>query len=746
MQRKKIQPLVWGTVLALSTSFYLPGKVWAEETVPKEVQAEKAPSGDIPVTEVEVKDKKDRQDSAKEGSAASGYRVCTGQLGPLGNISLQDTPFSIHVTSGELIENRGAHSESDALKTNPTVASLMEPNTYSSLSRVMIRGFTAADQSDLRDGMTDRSFTYPPLENVERIEVQNGLSSFLYGFSAVGGSVNYISKQPTSTPLASVATGVYGGGIGYIHADLGGPADSEKRLTYRLNAYKEDGDTYIDGGKQNRSLLSGVLNYQASPNTVLKADWWHQNYSLRGLQTYLPLVNGGAVPSADRFDATKQYGQPWTFDESEKTLMGVGVESKLTNVFTFRAAYRYGDMWRRYNIVSALNLDNSGNYQERYTYTPTQYETTHSAYALMDASFNTANIHHDVTFGYSGTRFWYSRGNDIPGLASAGYLLGNSSLDSPAYFTIPQIGYDVRQNPSATIQSNLVIGDRITFNPSWSALVGVNKARYQYKLWDVTTGDIKSEYTQSKTTPSMALIYKPTPAVSTYVSYMEGLAAGGTAPQTYTYKGVIQSVANKGEMLAPSVSKQWETGVKTTFGATDVTAALFKIDKVNEYTDPSDSVYKQDGRQVHQGVEVTASGKLTDRLTLIGGFTLMNAEYTKAANNPSLEGKIPVNVPEQQARAYLEYVLPKAPGVTVSAGINYYGKRPVDSANTAYLAGATTYDAGVRYQTTLGGYKTTYALTVSNLFNKAYWSYYRDGDGLLLGAPRVVSLSAKVEF
>ncbi|MCE1172098.1 MAG: TonB-dependent receptor plug domain-containing protein, partial [Azovibrio sp.] len=79
---------------------------------------------------------------AQEGTAASGYRTSTASTGPLGRMSLQDTPYSLNVTSGELFANRHAHTVSEALKTNPTVSTLMESSGYSSMSRVMVRGFT----------------------------------------------------------------------------------------------------------------------------------------------------------------------------------------------------------------------------------------------------------------------------------------------------------------------------------------------------------------------------------------------------------------------------------------------------------------------------------------------------------------------------------------------------------------------------------------------------------------------------
>ncbi len=179
------------------------------------------------------------------GNLRNGYRSSDAEAGPFGNVPLKDLPYSINITPGKLIENRGVHTMADALQTNPTVAVLMSSNTYSSMSRMMIRGFSAADQSELRDGLTDRSFSYVPIENVDRIEVLNGLSGFLYGFSSIGGTVNYISKQPTDERLANISIGRYGGGINYVHADLGGRADSSGRLGYRINAYKEDGSTYI---------------------------------------------------------------------------------------------------------------------------------------------------------------------------------------------------------------------------------------------------------------------------------------------------------------------------------------------------------------------------------------------------------------------------------------------------------------------------------------------------------------------
>jgi len=118
----------------------------------------------------------------------------------------------------------------------------------------------------------------------------------------------------------------------------------------------------------------------------------------------------------------------------------------------------------------------------------------------------------------------------------------------------------------------------------------------------------------------------------------------------------------------------------------------------------------------------------------------------RARNNTAIEGKTPVNVPERQARLYLEYLVPGLDGLTLIAGGQYSGARPVDAANSDEFDGATVFDLGARYRVKFAGQELTARLTVANVFDKAYWSYYRAGDGLLLGAPRTVSLSVSTQW
>ncbi|CAH2598883.1 Ferrichrome-iron receptor [Rhodovastum atsumiense] len=679
------------------------------------------------------------QRTEADGSAADGYRSSSATLGPLGKAPLQDTPYSINVTPGALIERQAAHTLADALKTNPTVAPLLNANSAFTMSRVMVRGFTAADQNELRDGLVDRSFTLPPMEIVDRIEVLNGMSGFLYGFSAPGGLINYISKRPTEQTLLDLSSGVYNGSVAYVHGDAGGRVPgTDGRLGYRFNAYQEAGSTVIDGSQQRRSLVSLSLSYEVRPNTTVWFDVWHQDMQTNGLPTTFDAPNGNwsgtgtAVPSASAFRANRQYGQDWTFNKSSKTLAGVGLDSKLNDIFTLRAAMRYGYMWRKYAYVDAILQGNTGNYLERANFDSQQTERTESAYALMDAAFDTGPLRHEATFGYTHTRFFYERAPEVQS------ILGLSNIDNPVSFAQPSVSFAPNNNFQRVTWDNFVVADRVSVGPYVSLLLGATAATLQQNAWGSGSAISTSNYRAQQVTPSVGITVKPIPELSLYASYIQGLQAGDSTTSS--------AAVNRNQVLAPSVSNQYEVGAKTTIGRLGINLALFRIDKVNAEIDPADSVYKQDGREIHQGIELVTTGRVNDSLAVVGGFTLMDAFISKASAVPASEGKTPINVPEQQARLYLEYTVPGLPDLTLSGGMNYYGKRPLDTLNTAYLPAATTFDAGLRYSPEIAGHRVSATLNAFNLFDRSYWMYYRSGDGLLLGAGRTITFTLKASL
>ncbi|HEY3426715.1 MAG TPA: TonB-dependent receptor, partial [Negativicutes bacterium] len=475
---------------------------------------------EVPVTEVEVKDKKDQKTTAKEGGMAVGYKVeNTATTGPWGNMKLQDTPYSINVIPQELIENVQASAPDQLFRMNP-VTQLYMPQALNGRPTFNMRGFYSATSAE--DGMSNYNGWGIYLEDVDRVEILTGLSGFLYGPGNVGGLVNYIPKRPTAEQIANVTIGNYGGGSNYLHGDFGGPVGKDNKLAYRLNVLAQDGDTAIENQTLNRKMVSGALDWHIASNLLVQFNASHQDYKANGLPTSWGTASGVAYPSAP--DAEKLWSQKWTFQKLEADRAGINLKWDISDVFTLRTAYRSAE----YNDQTgslAGTIQNNGTYTEGFSVRAPRTLQTTGSQAFLDAHFNTGLIEHKVTMGFYGNTAKWKLHQDSQYSTN---LSGSFSFADPVYVTMPSyaaIGTKPWYTSYDGANKNYMFGDSIKFNDSWSALVGLNHGTIIAKNYN-TAGVQTSKYDMSATTPSVSLVYKPVPAVMTYATYMESLEQG----------------------------------------------------------------------------------------------------------------------------------------------------------------------------------------------------------------------------
>lgn len=671
--------------------------------------------------------------AAREGSVAKGYRNSSAsQVGALGGKDLLDTPFSINVVSQELIQNLQASKPDDVLKINP-VLQLNNPQSRF-FTGVSLRGFGVGSNKRV-DGLPNSNMIGVDMEDKERIEVLTGLSGFLYGPGAVGGTLNYVLKRPTYVRLNSVTMGITSGSNAIVQGDFGGPIDEAGKLAYRLNVAAQDGDTSVDFQSLSRQFVSGALDWNISDRLHVQFDASSGRYHMRGTEAYWATSNNAKYPNAP--DASQYWGQPFTATDTTQEHAALRLNWKATEEIGVRTGYAHrtstSELTAANNTFTAAN----GIYKAETSTWEYPDITNDAAYAYLDASFSTGVVKHKLTAGVFGdvderTNYRSSAGgwaaNSTP----------NLNLSQPYYQTTqPLAPVTAKYLAGRTRNQNIVLGDDIQFSERWSALLGFNQARIATKTYAVN-GAITA-YDKIRITPSASVLFKPMPNLTLYTSYIEGLEKGGTAGPTYNSAAVV----NAGMVMPPIVSKQVEGGLKAIIGDTLLTAALFEIDKGLEYydaTDPARPIYVQNGRQVHRGLELTATGRLTRQITVVGGLTLLDAEVQKT-QNPAHIGKAPINVAEQLAKVYVEYALPSVPGLTLSSGVYYTGKQAVDPANLDFVPDFATVDVGARYQTKIAQLPLTLRLNVSNIGNKSYWLTPN-----ALGAARTVALSAQVQF
>lgn len=666
---------------------------------------------------------------APEGAAEVGYKAETVRnVGPWGERSLQETPYSMTVMSSELIANTLARDTAQLSRMNPTVQASTPNSVLEGASQVMIRGFLNAVAVDGVPTRFVSNSSAISLEDVDRVEIFNGPSTFLNDASSVGGVVNFVAKRPTAERMASLTLGNYGGEQYFVHADLGGPIDDGGKLRYRLNLVGQDGDTVIDKNHVERTLYSGAVDWQATDSLLLQLTASRRHFEQTGSPPYWNST--GSLGYTFVPDNDSGYTQDFVGSDSETTKYGARVTWKIGDALTLRANYIDNTVKGKFGIAARdIIVTRTTMNQFLLPGGPSEYDDQ-GGYTYLDVAFNTASIAHKLTMGYAGNLYHaYTSTNTPTFLQLTGISLDNPDIPRPPFAaTAPRVRY----NNNYSRRDGFKVGDDIHFSDQWSALVGASYSRILEQSFNVA-GVTTNGYQDEKVTPTVSILYKPVSWITTYGTYIEELEQGTLVGSNYL---------NFGEVFSPYVSKQYELGAKSEVGGMLLTAALFRLEKQNSYDVPTLPMptLTKDGRQVHEGVELTATGKVTPSLTIVGGVTWLDASVDKTSN-VAIKGKRPTQVADKLIKIYAEYNPPMVPGLYFSGGAYYTGSSYSDSVNSIEVPSYTVGDVGARYIVGVWNRETAFRLDVQNVTNKAYWA-----SPFAIGEPRTVAFSATMKF
>jgi len=665
---------------------------------------------------------------AEEGTAEQGYRVeSTKGVGLWGERSLQDTPYSITVVPEALIENAVAKDMNQIFKMTPTAQeNFSVASDATGNYRVTLRGFGVSNPVINGIASASRVAGTPSVYDLERVEVINGATGFLYGGGRVGGAVNYVTKKSTLEDLRTVTAGSYGGSTVFSHADLGGQFNQAKTFGYRINAAIQHGETTRKEERKQKTL-SVALDWRPTSDFFTELRYSYKDTTAPGPTIFWGDVNYSGI------DKNQSFTPKWLVQEFTSHKFENNTRWKINPVFTLRTN------------LSLEDIDKTGGDARMYwdgrqvgagswfgNYAAQKYRKTGGA-LYLDSTFDAFGISHQLTTGYSFSTDKVKR-----------HVVNQRSYSVPTNITLEEfrnwrqpdtwgalVGLGPKYVSSRPQFRNVLIGDDIIFNDQWSLMVGFNYATAITRGYN-SSGVRTSQYDKSVWTPTMSLSYKPMDSLTTYATYIESLENGTTVGTGYL---------NEGEVLPPYVSKQYELGAKYTFSERlSINASLFRLEKANRYDVPTQPMptYTREGQQVHQGIELSIIGKLTENLSVMAGGTLMDLSIKKA-NNAATEGKSPTGVADRLAKIYLDYRVPSAPGLYLSAGAYYTGGKYENAANTLTIPSYTVYDLGVRYETKVGTYPTTFNLSVQNLTDKVYWAS-------TMGDPRTIAFTVKTRF
>jgi iron complex outermembrane receptor protein len=679
---------------------------------------------------------------------AGGQVARGGRLGLFGNLDLMDVPFNATNYTADFMRNVQAKSVADVVQSDPGVRVARGFGNFQEL--YVVRGFPVYSDDMSYNGLYGLlPRQYVAAEFLERVEVLRGANSFVNGAapngSGVGGAFNLVPKRAPRNDITRLTLGYENNSLGYGAADVSRRFGEREQFGVRVNAVRRDGTDSLDEDRE-LSVGSAGIDY-AGDRARFSADLGYQDFRIdKPRPSVTPFA---AIPAPP--DAGSNFAQPWTVT-SERDKFGVARgEFDFTEKTKLWAASGVRDS-TEHNILSNPSSDASGN-TSAYRFDNYRKDLVTTSEIGVRGEFDTGPVKHRVST--QGSIYKIDSKNAYAFSNFAGFP-GN--LYSPVDVSAPTANFftgGVLFSPHTTSKietRSFALADTVSFiEDRVLVTLGARHQQIEQHTYDYNTGAENCRpvgtgtacgYDQGVTTPVVGVVYKPTLHYSVYANYAEGLLPGDVAPTTSG--GVI--VSNPGVALDPYKSKQGELGAKYDSGNFGVTAAIFRVTKPAAIIDGT--VFRANGEQRNEGIELGTFGEPMKGLRLLGGITFLRAENTKTQGGLS-NGTDVIGVPHTQANIGAEWDIPALAGFSVDGRVVYTSTEPATADNTADLPSWTRLDVGARYTTRFTDKELTVRARIDNVTDKNYWasaggSY--NANYLVLGAPRTFALTMSIDF
>ena len=670
-----------------------------------------------------------------------------------------DTPKTQTVIPKEVIEDIGANSFREIVRSTPGVTLGTGEGGNAFGDRIFIRGFEARNDVYI-DGLRDPGVTSREIFAIEQIEVIKGPSAVFGGRGTTGGLVSLQSKRAQFGNDFVVAEG----GIGtenYYRGTVDANYQLADGAAIRVNGLYHDADTPGRDYVENERYGGAIAGTLAITDTLsINADYYL--YRLDGVPDY-----------GHPFDSTTQ--QPYQVDRDNfygvvgrdfisngADIGTVGIEWNPIPDLSIYSTTRYGETWNRYAVSepslcmfgrdpTTNNCPRSGGVpvpESEYTVSPAMKSSwrdnsywANSTYAVAKAQ--TGGIAHEIVMGgdYSFETIDAYR-LDVPTTvedAQGNIISIPGSFVWDLFDPNPVLGYDIEIGPDTATGPSVTeaqsfgayLVDTIKFSEAFRVVLGgrLDSFDIDYR----TSSGQTLDYSATLFNWQASGVFKPSPATTLYVSYAPSANPSGEQldGNGASYDGISSDTID----FSPEQNTSWEAGAKAELfgGNLLLTAAAFRIEKDNaRESGGRGQPYTNVGTLRSQGVELGFSGTVADVVKLFGGYTYTDATITQSAN-PANVGRRFANIPEHTAQLLATVLVTSR--FEIGGQVYYqdemYGGSQL--AGTAMVPGYARFDAVARYRV---NDHLTARVNVLNVTDKRYYdAIYRSGSPFSYIAP-----------
>ena len=628
-----------------------------------------------------------------------------------------DTPQSLTVVTDKLMAEQGNTRLEDALKNVPGIT-LNAGEGAARGDTVNLRGFSAFNDFFL-DGVRDAAVYTRDSFNLQSVEVVKGPSATLFGRGSTGGAINQVSKAPFLDAVDVVTANLGTNDLYRMTADINQPIASTAAV--RVNLMGESSQVADRDFVQNRrwgfapSASFGI----GTPDTLTLAYLHQQENNVP--DTGIPFVDGRPAPVPRDSYYGLSSNSATTHDDIATARYTHDFSPDLMVADTLRYAHYefswYADMPNFGANTPLPTTPLADVLVGRDQPASTGIQSNLTEQLDLTGRFETGFIQHTVTAGFEWARQTLDLNRLVnPFNSNNNWVPETPLLDPDPYAAAPVEGVSSEQDTVAH-STSLYVTDTLSLGKYFDLIAGGRYDRFSADYAQLTVAGgarLLLDHTDRLGSPRAALIFKPTPLQTYYVSF-------GTS---FDPSAEALSLTTKTANLGPVKGKTYEVGTKDNLldGRLLVTGAVFHTVVDNSQTnDPENpTVTVLNGNQRVNGFETSVSGYLTRHLEIFAGYTYLDGK-TLSSGTPAYVGQPLQNVARNALNLWTEYELTDR--WEAGIGGNWLDRRYADFGGTTTVPGYVVWNAMVSYKVS-----KSFALQLNglNLFNRLYYDapYY----------------------
>ncbi|MEN8641913.1 TonB-dependent receptor [Pseudomonas sichuanensis] len=698
---------------------------------------------------------------------------------------LVDTPRSVTVIPQQVIKDTNALNLQDALRTVPGITFGAGEGGNPQGDRPFIRGFDAQGDTYL-DGVRDTGAQTREIFAIESVEVAKGPNSAIGGRGAAGGTINLVSKR---AHLGNSLDGAWTWGSDQTQRyTFDGNYQFSDTVAGRLNLMTHESNVAgRDKVNYDRWGIAPSLAFGLGTPTRVNLDYYHlesDDLPDSGIPYSIPVRGSAARTSAhpskpqDGGDSDNFYGlTDRDFRKSRVDIATFAIEHDLTDALTIKNTLRHGNSMQDYILTQPDDSQGNVNRGSVWRRANTRVGNTSTTTNQTDlfGEFYLGGLKNSFSTGIELSREESDRTSydvsTLAGTTKVNNLNVCNGIGAPSYNCTslsnptpddPWNGAISRNYAGTNTKSNtraLYVFDTLELTPAWLLNMGLRYDHFdtQYRSRNANGSTVvnakkvaaKGEDTSEFITGQLGLVWKPADNGSIYVSY----ATSATPPGAQLGEGMEgnplgNTTDRAGNLLAsdmePEETTNYEIGTKWDLleERLSLTAALFRTEKENARVQVGTTSYENVGETRVQGIELSASGKLTNKWQVFAGYTYMQARQIDGGPlGKANDGNQLPNTPNNSASLWTTYQV--TPKFTVGGGAFYVDDVFGNVANTTMVDSYVRYDAMAAYKLTKN---VDLQLNVQNLTNEVYYDKAFSTHFANQAAGRTALLTTSVHF